>query len=99
MSQKPLRVALGNDCLGFSIEKYAVVADRKNARKLMCDDDNRCTQVVPQLHIRSSMSWELTESNPAEGSSNIRISGSSAMALAKPAPFCMPAVDRGAAVL
>jgi hypothetical protein len=46
MSQKPLRVALRNDCLGFSIEKYAVVADRKNARKLMSDDDNRCAQAV-----------------------------------------------------
>jgi hypothetical protein len=33
MSQKLLRVAFRNDRLGFSIEKDAFVADRKNARK------------------------------------------------------------------
>jgi hypothetical protein len=53
MSQKPLRVALRNDCLGFSIEKYAVVADRKNARNLMCER-RLLHQVIPQPSIRSS---------------------------------------------
>jgi hypothetical protein len=35
-----------NDRFGFGVEKYTVVADCKNARKHMCDDDNRCAQTV-----------------------------------------------------
>ncbi len=52
------------------------------------------TTVVPRLsrssRIRSSSSRALIGSSPAEGSSKNRISGSSAIARARPARFFMP---------
>jgi hypothetical protein len=40
MREQISRVPSGDRCLCFRVQKYAIRADRKNARELMCDDDN-----------------------------------------------------------
>src|SRR5215813_12256993 len=47
--EEPLGVAQGNLRFGFRIEKYAVVANRKNARQLVGDHDDRGAEAVAQL--------------------------------------------------
>ena len=49
LGEEPLGVAQGNLRFGFRIEKHAVVADRKNARQLVGDHDDRGAEAVAQL--------------------------------------------------
>ena len=90
MRQQFLRVAAGDHRARFRIEKYAVVADGEDARQLVGDDDDRRAQTVAQLENQIVEQRELIGSSPADGSSKNKISGSSAMARASPARFCMP---------
>ena len=59
----------------------------------MGDDHDGGAQAVAQLRIRSSSCLALTGSRPAEGSSKKRISGSRAMARARPARLFHAAAD------
>jgi len=62
--------------------------------KILANSCVTTTIVAPRLSrnstIRSSSSFELIGSSPADGSSKKRISGSRAMARASPARFCIP---------
>ena len=62
--------------------------------KMLASSCVTTTMVAPRLsrssRIRSSSSFELIGSSPADGSSKKSTSGSSAMARARPARFCMP---------
>ena len=62
--------------------------------KMLASSCVTTTTVVPRLsrssRIRSSSRFELIGSRPAEGSSKNRMSGSSAMARARPARLRMP---------
>jgi hypothetical protein len=49
MSQKLLGIAARNHRCAFGVEKYTVVGDPENARKLMCDDNDGRAQIVANL--------------------------------------------------
>ena len=49
MSQKFLGIAVRNHRCAFGIEKYTVVGDPENARKLMCDDNDGRAQIITDL--------------------------------------------------
>ena len=62
--------------------------------KMLASSCDTITTVAPRLsrndRMRSSSSLELIGSSPADGSSKYSTSGSSAMARASAARFCMP---------
>ena len=80
----------GDHGFGVGIEKDRVVPNGEDARQLVRHHHHRGAETIAQLEDQLIQSRELIGSSPAEGSSKNRISGSSAMARANPARFCMP---------
>ena len=90
MGQEILRVAAGDHRPRFRVEEYAVVADRENARQFMRDHQDGGAQTVAQVQDQIVEQARADRIESRRRLVKKKISGSSAMARASPARFCMP---------
>src|SRR5260221_2531228 len=88
-----------NNSFGFPCARIVLVSASRKIEssaiiKMLANSWVTTTTVAPRLSRNSRINWsrfrEVIGSNPADGSSKKRISGSSAMARAKPARFRIP---------
>src|SRR5204862_7377066 len=84
------RRARGDDRPAVGVEEDAVVGDREDARELVRHDDHRRTEAVPELQDQIVEAAGADRVEPRRGLVEEQISGSSAIARARPARFCMP---------